>query len=385
MGPDYDTSNPRALRRANHAPVFSRRDYGFELPPAQIAQRPEPRRDGSRLLRLPADPTAAPTDHRFADLLELLPPASVVVVNDTRVIPARVHAVRPTGGAVELLFVEPDPAHGPSAWRCLARARRPLRTGQELVVGAHTLAIAAGRTTDQDDTAITVVVPGDVLALLDAHGVVPLPPYIERTATADDRERYQTVYAKHPGAVAAPTAGLHLTPGLLDALAAAGHAIARLTLHVGLGTFAPVRADDVRDHRMHRERYDIPGETAALVATGRPIVAVGTTVLRALESAATADRTVTAGPGATTLFVHPGSDHRFRAVDHLVTNFHLPESTLLMLVCAFAGTARVLAAYRHAVTAGYRFFSYGDAMLVGRSTPCSPPASTPLTVRGAIP
>jgi S-adenosylmethionine:tRNA ribosyltransferase-isomerase len=175
------------------------------------------------------------------------------------------------------------------------------------------------------------------------------------------------VYARHPGAVAAPTAGLHLTTELLAALAAAGHAIARITLHVGLGTFAPVRVDDLRDHRMHRERYDVPAETAALVASGRPIVAIGTTVLRALESAAIGDRTIAIGEGSTTLFIHPGAEHRFRAVDHLLTNFHLPESTLLMLVCAFAGTGRVLAAYRHAVTAGYRFFSYGDAMLVARA------------------
>jgi S-adenosylmethionine:tRNA ribosyltransferase-isomerase len=346
-------------------PVFARRDYWFELPPAQIAQRPDPRRDGARLLHL-APP--GPADRRFTDLIDLLPPASVLVVNDTRVIPARVRAVRPTGGAVELLFVEPDPAHGPTAWRCLARARRPLRPGQELRAGSTTLRILAGRAAqERDDTTITVDVPGDALAFLDEHGEVPLPPYIERAATDDDRERYQTVYAHAPGAVAAPTAGLHFTTGALARLAAAGHAVARLTLHVGLGTFAPVRADDVRDHRMHRERYDIPAETCALVASGRPVVAVGTTALRALEAAATADHRVAAGPASTDLFIHPGSGHAFRAVDHLITNFHLPESTLLMLVCAFAGTERVLAAYRHAVAAGYRFFSYGDAMLVSRA------------------
>jgi len=350
--------------------VFARRDYWFELPPGQIAQRPTPRRDGARLLHLPAG-AGGPADRMFADVIELLPPDAVVVVNDTRVIPARVRAVRPTGGAVELLFVEPDPARGPDAWRCLARARRPLRAGQELVVGSTTLAIVDGRGGDRDDTAITVAVPGDALAFLAAHGEVPLPPYIDRRSAeaadaAADRDRYQTVYARHLGAVAAPTAGLHVTTEALAALEARGHAVARVTLHVGLGTFAPVRVDDLREHRMHRERYDVPAETAALVGSGRPVVAIGTTVLRALESAATAERTVTVGPGATTLFVHPGSGHRFRAVDHLVTNFHLPESTLLMLVCAFAGTDRVLAAYRHAVAAGYRFFSYGDAMLVSR-------------------
>jgi S-adenosylmethionine:tRNA ribosyltransferase-isomerase len=345
--------------------VFARRDYWFELPPAQIAQRPEPRRDGARLLHVGADGALA--DRRFAELIDLLPPAAVVVVNDTRVIPARVLATRPTGGGVELLFVEPDPTHGPSAWRCLARARRPLRAGQELVVGPHRLAIRAGRGADRDDTAITVDAPADVLGFLAAHGAVPLPPYIERAAEGADADRYQTVYARTPGAIAAPTAGLHMTTAILDELAARGHTLARVTLHVGLGTFAPVRADDVREHRMHRERYDVPAETAALVGSGRPVVAVGTTVVRTLEAAATADRTVAAGPGETHLFIHPGAGHRFRVVDHLVTNFHLPESTLLMLVCAFAGTAPVLAAYRHAVAAGYRFFSYGDAMLVHRA------------------
>jgi S-adenosylmethionine:tRNA ribosyltransferase-isomerase len=360
--------------------VFARRDYWFELPPAQIAQRPDPRRDGARLLHLAP---GGPADRRFPDLIDLLPPASVLVINDTRVIPARVRAVRPTGGAVELLFVEPDAAHGPTAWRCLARARRPLRAGQELRAGSTTLRIVRGRAAQErggsgsavalraadhrDDTAITIDVPGDALAFLDDHGEVPLPPYIERAATDDDRERYQTVYARAPGAVAAPTAGLHFTTDALARLAAAGHTVARLTLHVGLGTFAPVRADDVREHRMHRERYEIPAETCALVASGRPVVAVGTTALRALEAAATGDRRVAAGPASTDLFIHPGTGHAFRAVDHLITNFHLPESTLLMLVCAFAGTERVLAAYRHAVAAGYRFFSYGDAMLVARA------------------
>jgi S-adenosylmethionine:tRNA ribosyltransferase-isomerase len=344
--------------------LFARKDYWFELPPGQIAQHPTARRDGARLLHLAAGAPAA--DRAFTDLIDLLPPASVLVVNDTRVIPARVRSTRPTGGNVELLFVEPDPAHGPDAWRCLARARRPLRAGQELRAGETTLTVVAGRGDDRDDTAITVRVPGEALAFLAAHGEVPLPPYIERANEAVDHERYQTIYAQHPGAVAAPTAGLHFTPETLAALAGRGHTIARLVLHVGLGTFSPVRADDVREHRMHRERYDIPAETAALVASGRPVVAVGTTVLRALEAAATGPRAVATGPGATALFIYPGAGHTFRAVDHLVTNFHLPESTLLMLVCAFAGTERVLAAYRHAVAGGYRFFSYGDAMLVSR-------------------
>jgi S-adenosylmethionine:tRNA ribosyltransferase-isomerase len=354
-----------------------RADFHFDLPPEQIAQRPADRRDASRLLVLGPDGGVA--DRGFADVVELLPADAVLVVNDTRVIPARVHGVRPTGGGVELLFVEPvfrpdpDPeVSAPSSplagarlrgWRCLARARRPIRAGQTIAVGDVTLTVVAGR--DRDET-ITVAVPDglDPLAFLDAHGEVPLPPYIERATDAPDRERYQTVYARAPGAVAAPTAGLHFTPALLAALEARGVAVAPVTLHVGLGTFAPVRVDDLADHRMHRERYEIPERTAALIASGRPVVAVGTTCVRTLEAAARGPRQVAAGPGDTDLFLRPGA--RFQIVDHLITNFHLPESTLLVLVCAFAGTAPVLAAYRHAVAAGYRFFSYGDAMLCTR-------------------
>jgi len=196
---------------------------------------------------------------------------------------------------------------------------------------------------------------------------VPLPRYIHRDDRDSDRERYQTMFAKHPGAVAAPTAGFHMTPAIVERLQARGIALASVTLHVGYGTFEPIREADIRKHHMHRERYVIPAETVELVGSGRPIVALGTTALRALESAATAPRALHAGPGSTELFVYPGSGHEFRIVDHLITNFHLPESTLLMLVCAFAGTERVLAAYRHAVAERYRFFSYGDAMLVHRA------------------
>jgi S-adenosylmethionine:tRNA ribosyltransferase-isomerase len=359
-----------------HATAVRRADFHFDLPPEQIAQRPVDRRDGSRLLVLGPDGGVA--DRSFADVVELLPADAVLVVNDTRVIPARVRGVRPTGGGVELLFVEPQraPASGDDGaeisgsgsgreslgWRCLARARRPIRAGQTILVGDVTLTVVAGR---EEDETITVAVPGDPLAFLDAHGEVPLPPYIERPTDAPDRERYQTVYARAPGAVAAPTAGLHFTPALLAALEARGVAIAPITLHVGLGTFAPVRVDDLDDHRMHRERYQIPERTAALIASGRPVVAVGTTCVRTLEAAARGPRRVAAGPGDTDLFLRPGA--RFQIVDHLITNFHLPESTLLVLVCAFAGTAPVLAAYRHAVAAGYRFFSYGDAMLCSRA------------------
>jgi S-adenosylmethionine:tRNA ribosyltransferase-isomerase len=211
-----------------------------------------------------------------------------------------------------------------------------------------------------EDGSIVVALPGDPYALLDRVGHVPLPRYIQREDSSTDRDRYQTMFATQPGAVAAPTAGLHMTPAIADQLTARGIAIATVTLHVGYGTFEPIRVDDIREHHMHRERYAIPETTSALIATGRPIVALGTTALRALEASRGK-----AGTGTTDLFIYPDSGHTFLA-QHLITNFHLPESTLLMLVCAFAGTERVLRAYRHAVTAGYRFFSYGDAMLVHR-------------------
>lgn len=347
-----------------------RTDFAFDLPPAQIAQEPAGARDASRLLVV-GDPLV---DAPFTALAEHLPPDPVVIVNDARVVPARVHTRKATGGAIELLFVEPfDGPAGPpgrAAWICLAKGQ--VRVHQELAVDADPevhLVIGAER---GDDGKVVVLVPltkdRDVFAFLDRVGELPLPPYIERPGgpSAGDRERYQTIFARTPGAVAAPTAGLHLTPAVVAAIAARGGTLATLTLHVGLGTFAPVRALALAEHAMHVERYDVPAATAALVASGRPVVAIGTTVVRALESAARGPRDVAAGPGATRLFIRPGTGFRFRVVDHLVTNFHLPESTLLMLVTAFGGYDRVMAAYRHAVAAGYRFFSYGDAMLLAR-------------------
>jgi S-adenosylmethionine:tRNA ribosyltransferase-isomerase len=344
--------------------LFAPSDYAYDLPAALIAQEPAADRDGSRLLHLAPDGEI--TDHRFSELAALLPADAVVIANDTRVIPARVRGHKRSGGGIELLFLEPDPTvpapAGTTAWRCLARARRPLRAGQTVVVdNGPSLEILTGRA---GDGSVAVAAPGDGLAFLDAHGHIPLPRYIARPDRPDDRERYQTMFARHPGAVAAPTAGLHMTPAIARELVDRGIALATLTLHVGWGTFAPIRAPDLRDHRMHRERYVVPEATAALVASGRPIVALGTTVLRTLEAAATGPHAVAPGPGSTDLFIHPGSGHTFRVVSHLVTNFHLPESTLLMLVCAFAGTERVLAAYRHAIAAGYRFYSYGDATLL---------------------
>ena len=343
--------------------MFAPSDYTFQLPPELIASAPAATRDASRLLHVPA--RGAPADHRFPELVDLLPADAVVVANDTRVIPARVLGTKDTGGNVEVLFMEPEgeaPA-GMSSWRCLAKGS--LRVGQRINIRGSDVALTvlAERT---GDGSLLVGAPADALAFLDVHGRIPLPHYMNRDATAADRESYQTMFATSPGAIAAPTAGLHMTPAITERLAARGIALATLTLHVGWGTFAPIRAADLREHVMHRERFVIPPSTAALVGSGRPIVALGTTVLRALEAAATAPRTVTPGPGATEIFIYPGSGHTFRAVDHLVTNFHLPESTLLMLVCAFAGTDRVLAAYRHAARSRYRFFSYGDATLVHR-------------------
>lgn len=361
-------------------PMFRKRDYHYDLPPAQIAQHPAERRDGARLLVVGGE--GALDDRRFVELPALLPEGAVVVVNDTKVVPARVRTRKAaTGGAVELLFVEPAAGGG---WACLARPKKGLRDGMELVAerGGKRLSVVRPSTRpplrsafaqdERADERITVLVEGDVYAFLDEAGELPLPPYIERAGGPDaaDAARYQTVFAQAPGAVAAPTAGLHFTPAVLDALRARGASIATVTLHVGLGTFAPVREDDLARHVMHRERYHVPEETAALVASGRPVVAVGTTVVRTLESAATGPKQVRPGAGDTDLFIRPGIDFTFRAVDHLVTNFHLPESTLLMLVSAFAGVDRIRAAYAHAVAAGYRFFSYGDAMLLSHPARC---------------
>src|SRR6188508_2434546 len=252
-------------------------DYHYDLPPEQIAQAPCDRRDASRLLRVDQ---ARLADHAFADLPDLLPEGAVLVVNDTRVIPARLAGRKPSGGVVEILLLEPvDPASPDGPWTALARASKPVRPGLEVAIdgGAIARVLAAGSGT------ITVALDRPPLEVAEQHGAVPLPPYIERAPEPADRERYQTVYAAVPGAVAAPTAGLHFTPDLLAALEARGVARAAITLHVGLGTFAPVRDDDLRAHRMHTERFTIPPATTALVASGRPVVAVGTTVVRALE------------------------------------------------------------------------------------------------------
>jgi S-adenosylmethionine:tRNA ribosyltransferase-isomerase len=328
-----------------------RQDFHFDLPPELVAQRPAARRDGSRLLTVHLDGPA--TIGPFAAIVDAFRGDEILVVNDTRVVPARVLGHKDTGGAVEVFVVEP---RGDGRVLALVRGKR-LKPGATLVLPEARAALVERHADGTVDLQLEGV--DDLWSWLERVGEVPLPPYIERAADGDDRGRYQTIFAREPGAVAAPTAGLHFTDALLDALRAKGVAVHTVTLHVGLGTFLPVRVDDLATHVMHTERFAVPPATAAAVTGERPVVAVGTTVVRSLEAHARdphADRT--------DLFITPGFD--FRVVDGLLTNFHLPESTLLMLVSAFGGHERVMAAYRAAVEARLRFYSYGDAMLLRR-------------------
>ena len=336
-------------------------DFHFDLPDAQIAQKPLPERSASRLLVL--DPVADRIeDALFDSLAERLSPGDLLVFNDTRVIPARLHGRKESGGRVEVLIERLQQGR-----RALAhiRASKAPRAGVFLLLDGGLEAEVLGR----DDDLFELEFCGDapVLELLERHGHVPLPPYIERGDEAADRERYQTVYARRPGAVAAPTAGLHFDQALLDRLRERGVLSAQITLHVGAGTFQPVRVEDPDKHLMHAEYLEVGEETCAAIeacrARGGRVVAVGTTTVRSLETAAHGG-SLRPYAGDTRLFIRPG--FRFNAVDALITNFHLPESTLLMLVAAFGGYDQVMRAYRHAVTAGYRFYSYGDAMFLSR-------------------
>ncbi len=338
-------------------------DFDFDLPGELVAQVPAPTRSGSRLLHVHG---AQLTDHAFTDLPGLLRPGDLVVFNDTRVLHARVFARKPTGGRVELLLerlVGED-----EAWTQV-RASHPPRPGTVLDLPGG----ATARVLERDDRfhRLAFAGTGPLVAWLERHGAVPLPPYIGRGAEAADAARYQTVYARAPGAVAAPTAGLHFDDALFAQLAARGIERAFVTLHVGAGTFQPVRHEDLALHAMHTERYELPAATVAAIAAARArggrIVAVGTTSLRALESAAAREGGLQAGLAETALFITPG--YRFRVVDRLVTNFHLPRSTLLMLVSAFAGYDAIRAAYAHAIAARYRFYSYGDALLLDPAPP----------------
>jgi S-adenosylmethionine:tRNA ribosyltransferase-isomerase len=338
-------------------------DFDYALPPELIAQAPTVERTGSRLLHVAG---AALEDLEFRDLPRLLARGDLLIANDTRVVKARLSARRPTGGKVELLL---ERALGEDEAIFQLRASHPPREGGVLLLpGDHRATVI-----ERDGRYFRLRIDG-IAALfeyLDRYGEVPLPPYIARTADDADAARYQTVYARHPGAAAAPTAGLHFDEAMFDALRAAGIETAYVTLHVGAGTFQPVDTEDLSQHRMHAERFRIPQLTAAAIqaarARGNRVVAVGTTTLRALESAAGEDGRVRTGDAETRLFVTPG--YRFRIIDRLITNFHLPKSTLLMLVAAFAGFENIRAAYAHAIDARYRFFSYGDAMLIDRSPP----------------
>jgi S-adenosylmethionine:tRNA ribosyltransferase-isomerase len=376
--------------------------FHYELPPELIAQRPAEDRELARLMALPRD-GAPPQHRRVSELPDLLPPGALVVVNDTRVIPARLLGrKRETGGRVEVLLVRrvglrelevsPGDVRAAEIWRALGKASKPLKFGADVEVtrpGPETgptalLVRLLGRADDDGLLEVALWSPSGepVDAVVRACGHVPLPPYIKREDEAWDADRYQTVYARHDGAVAAPTAGLHITNALLGRLAVRGCDVASVTLHVGLGTFQPVTVDDLDQHAMHSERYVVSQSTADAIARARsrgaPVVAVGTTTVRALESAADPERPghVLAAGGETRLLVQPG--YAWQVVDGLLTNFHLPRSTLLALVASFGGTDRVLGAYRTAVTEQYRFFSYGDAMLLWRTNDptCPPEPST---------
>lgn len=329
-----------------------RADFAFDLPRELIAQRPEAKRSGSRLLVLGDGGLA---HRRFDELPALLEPSDLLVVNDTRVIKARLGGIKDSGGRAEILV---ERIVGQCRALCQVRVSKPLHPGRRVRVGDAALTVVS-----RSGEFYLLEFPDTVAAVLARHGQVPLPPYIERTDDAADERDYQTVFARHDGAVAAPTAGLHFDAALLDAVRARGVEVAALTLHIGAGTFQPVRTDNLAEHRMHAERYLIPAATRRRVdaCEGR-VIAVGTTVVRALESAAASG----SDGGETRLFITPG--YRFRAVDGLITNFHLPESTLLMLVSAFAGVERVREAYAEAVAARYRFFSYGDAMFCTRAS-----------------
>ncbi|MDT8436721.1 MAG: tRNA preQ1(34) S-adenosylmethionine ribosyltransferase-isomerase QueA [Gemmatimonadota bacterium] len=340
-------------------------DFDYELPPRLIARRPAARRDASRLLVLDRA-TGAVSDRRFTDLPDFLAPGDVLVLNDTRVFPARLVGRKPTGAPAEVLLLRPA-AGDPDgrAWEALVRPGGKLKPGRVVEV-AEGFAVRIEDSRADGSRRVRLEGEGDPRALIERHGRVPLPPYLRRDADEEDRVRYQTVYAAREGSVAAPTAGLHFTPELLARIEARGVAVERVTLHVGVGTFRPVDAERPADHRLHAEWWEMRPDVAERLvgrrAAGGRVWAVGTTAARTLETAARADGTYRAGSGWTDLFIYPPYD--FRGLDGLLTNFHLPRSSLLMLVAALAGTERVLAAYRHAAREAYRFYSYGDAMLV---------------------
>jgi S-adenosylmethionine:tRNA ribosyltransferase-isomerase len=340
--------------------------YDYALPHDRIAQRPVEPRDRSRLLVVPRD--GSPFRHlEFRDLVGLIPPGDALVLNETRVLPARLRGFKPTGAPAEVLLLRPVTADE-REWEALVRPGGKLKPGRRIIVaeGEEGLALQVLDSAPGGGRIVRLEGPLPPRAALERWGEMPLPPYIDRAAEASDRECYQTVYARAAGSVAAPTAGLHFTPAVLDALAAKGVELVTLVLHVGLGTFRPVDHEELERHVMHSEWYEVPpaaaGALAEVRARGGCVWAVGTTVTRTLEAASDGTGQVRAGSGWTDLFIRP--PYRFRVVDRLLTNFHLPRSTLLMLVAAFAGHQRTLDAYRTAVVEGYRFYSYGDAMVI---------------------
>jgi S-adenosylmethionine:tRNA ribosyltransferase-isomerase len=381
---------PELQRAPMNPPTNTLADFDFALPPELIAQHPATERSASRLLDASG---AAPVDRVFRELPDLLRPGDLVVVNDTRVIKARLFGRKASGGAVEVLVERVLPgcevlAHLRASKSPKAGSRLRLADAFDVeVLGRGSAAVGAeaasadvanaeagsadagsAQANSAEAALFRLRFPSEPHELLERHGHVPLPPYIAHADDATDAERYQTVFAARPGAVAAPTAALHVDADVLDGLRRRGVGLATLTLHVGAGTFQPVRTDDLDAHRMHREWFEIPPATVDAIArtraAGGRIVAIGTTTLRALEAAAVGRAAPRAGAGETAIFIRPGFE--FRVVDLLVTNFHLPKSTLMMLVSAFAGHACVMALYRHAIAARYRFFSYGDAMLLRR-------------------
>ncbi|MDQ6995644.1 MAG: tRNA preQ1(34) S-adenosylmethionine ribosyltransferase-isomerase QueA [Mariprofundaceae bacterium] len=336
-------------------------DFNFELPEHLIAKRPLKERDASRLLVMGEDDLS---HAHTRDLVDLVKPGDVWVINDTRVIPARLLGQRPSGGKVEILLLEPLDI--PNVWTAWGKANKPLKQGDQIIIADGFMVEVLKR--DGKEVEVRLLAK-DVPNAIETYGHMPLPPYIDRPDSDEDKLRYQTVFAEHDGAVAAPTAGLHLTKNIMRKMEAVGASFAHITLHVGPGTFQPVQVDDVHSHVMHEEVYIVSEDAAKMInqakADGRRVVAVGTTSLRTLEAASN-DGVICSGKNRTDIFIYPG--YHFQMVDALVTNFHLPQSTLLMLVAALTGKERILSTYAHAIEEEYRFYSYGDAMFVPRMT-----------------
>ena len=347
---------------------MQKKDFSFTLPDSLIAQKPCDKRSDSRLLHLQRSSDSSPSqirDRHFSDVLDLLNPGDLLVMNNTRVIPARLYGKKETGGAVEVLI---ERLMENNCVMAFVRASKSPKIGAKIIFSESVNATVVGRDEGLFELAFEEGI--DLLDSLESLGEIPLPPYMHRDATDDDSDRYQTVFAKHPGAVAAPTAGLHFDEELLDKIKAKGVQLAYVTLHVGAGTFQPIRVENVLEHKMHKERIEVLEETCHQInqthAAGGRVVAVGTTVVRSLESAAKAgladNGDLLPYSGETDIFIYPG--YEFKVIDTLITNFHLPESTLLMLVSAFASKKEILDAYQHAIDSNYRFYSYGDAMFI---------------------